>query len=387
MCLIVVSCYSWIRSLGCLRTIHETHETHEITRSACSSTSEAKPITFVDTNHYLIIKELVQTSSELEKNFMQMKIHRVALFHLFLIVLSTTSVSAQQSPLVGSWQSPDAGLKVTFNADGTGLLDGAPIKYTVRGAQLVVDEAGTINTYTFKLDGSVLTVSGGNLDLPLKFVRDSNSGGFARRKNDQSPPKPSGGLVGHWKSSEATVQIKDDGTLLLNGSPFRYVVKGKNIIIGNEEGMMQFPFELSGDTLNVQVDGRTVVYRRLSEEQAQSSASSGSNPQELVGKWCYMSNVNASGGGRMSNRCFTLYENGTYEYYAETTSSGPIASSASQESDSGTWSVSGGAITAHSRSRGTLVFTLEKRNHPKTGDPMLLLDGDAYVTYGPRQPW
>ena len=318
---------------------------------------------------------------------MQMKIHRVLLFELFLIVLMSTSVSAQQPPLVGSWQSPDVGLKVTFNADGTGVLDGAPIKYTIRGAQLVVDEAGTINIYTFKMDGNALTVSGGNLDTPLRFVRDSNSGGFARRKHDQSPQKPGGGLVGHWKSSEATVQIKEDGTLILNGSPFRYAVKGKNIIIGNEEGMMQFPFELSGDTLNVQVDGRTVVYRRLSEDEAQSSASSGSNPQELAGKWCYMSNVNASGGGRMSNRCFTLYENGTYEYYAETTSSGPIASSASQESDSGTWNVSGGTITAHSRSRGTLVFTLEKRNHPKTGDPMLVLDGDAYVTYSPRQPW
>jgi hypothetical protein len=318
---------------------------------------------------------------------MQMKIHRVALLVLFLIVLISTSVSAQQPSLVGSWQSPDVGLKVTFNANGTGVLDGAPIKYEVRGAQLVVDEAGKINIYSFKMDGNVLTVSGGNLDMPLKFVRDSNSGGFARRKSEQSPQKPSGGLVGHWKSSEATVHIKDDGTLLLNGSPFRYVVKGKNIIIGNEEGMLQFPFELSGDTLNVQVDGRTVVYRRLSEDDAQSSASSGSNPQELVGKWCYMSNVNASGGGRMSNRCFTLYENGTYEFYGETSSSGPIASSASQESDSGTWSVSGGTITAHSRSRGTLVFPLEKRNHPKTGDPMLVLDGDAYVTYSPRQPW
>jgi hypothetical protein len=324
---------------------------------------------------------------ELEKNFMQKRISRVALLSLVLMVLTSASVSAQQPSLVGSWQSPDVGLKVTFNADGTGVLDGAPIKYSVRGTQLIVDEAGTTNIYSFKMDGNLLSVSGGNLDMPLKFVRDSNSGGFARRNSDQSPPKPSGGLVGHWKSSEATVEIKDDGTLILNGSAFHYVVKGKNIIIGNDEGVMQFPFELSGDTLNVQVDGRTVVYRRLSEGQAQSSASSGSNPHELVGKWCYMSNVNATGGGRMSNRCFTLYENGTYEYYAETSSSGPIASSASQESDSGTWSVSGATITANSRSRGTLVFQLEKRNHPKTGDPMLVLDGDAYVTYSPRQPW
>ena len=316
-----------------------------------------------------------------------MKIFRDALLALFLTLLAVSSAIAQERGIVGSWQSPDVGLKVTLNADGTGVLDGTPIKYSVRGTQLIVDEAGMVNTYSFKLEDNVLTVSGGNLATPLRFVRESNSGGFAKRKPDETGRKSSGGLVGHWKSSEATVQIKDDGTLILNGSPFRYVVKGNNIIIGNDEGMMQFPFRLAGDTLNVEVDGRTVVYRRLNEDEAQTAASSGANPPELVGKWCYMSNVNATGGGRMSNRCFTLYANGTYDFYGETSSSGPVASSASQESDSGTWSVSGGTITAHSRSRGTLVFPLEKRNHPKTGDPMLVLDGDAYVTYSPRQPW
>ncbi|HKO43931.1 MAG TPA: hypothetical protein VJU84_11705 [Pyrinomonadaceae bacterium] len=320
---------------------------------------------------------------------------KVLLSFTLLLVLflgAFSSVMAQQADIIGSWQARDSSmdLRVTLNADGTGTLDGAPITYKVSGSSLIVNEGGTVNNYSFKVDGNRLVVSGGNLESPLAFVRITSPGGFVRPKagTAASEPKPkSGGLVGHWKSSEATVQIKDDGTLILNGSPFRYEVKGNNIIIGNDEGVMQFPFELSGDTLNVQVDGRTVVYRRLSEDQAQSSASSGSNPQELVGKWCYMSNVNATGGGRISNRCFTLYENGTYEFYAETTSSGPIASSASQESDSGTWSVSGGTITAHSRSRGTLVFPLEKRNHPKTGDPMLVLDGDAYVTYSPRQPW
>lgn len=312
---------------------------------------------------------------------------------MLVVLMSGLAVSAiaQEAGLVGSWQTKGSAvdLHVTFNPDGTGVLDGTPIKYNVRGAQLIVNEAGTVNNYSFKLDGDTLVVSGGNLDTPLTFVRQSSSGGFARRKSDQNrqdAPKGSG-LVGHWKSSEATVEIKDDGSLILNGSPFRYVVKGKNIIIGNDEGVLQFPFELSGDTLNVLVDGRTVVYRRMSSADAERSTVSGSNPAELFGKWCYMSNVNATGGGRMSNRCFTLYENGTYEFYAETSSSGPAGSSASQESDTGTWSVSGGMLTANSRSRGTLVFPLEKRNHPKTGDPMLVLDGDSYVTYSPRQPW
>jgi hypothetical protein len=100
-----------------------------------------------------------------------------------------------------------------------------------------------------------------------------------------------------------------------------------------------------------------------------------------------MSNVNASNGGRMSNRCFTLYEDGTYQYYAETSSSGEYGSSASQESDSGTWSATQTTITANSQTNGVHTYNLEKRNHPKTNDPMLVLDGDAYVTYGPKPSW
>ena len=313
-----------------------------------------------------------------------------------LITVCVASASAQEPNLVGSWQTKDSDLvmRVTFNPDGTGLLDNVAIKYTVRGDKLMVNEEGTINNYTFKLNGDVLVVSGGNLESPLTFVRQNNAKGFGRRRTgaegEQKETKPKEqGIVGRWQSSEATVQINDDGTLNLNGGTYRYAIKGDNITLSNNEGALTFPFKLSGDTLQVLVDGRLVIYKRLtgSASVENTGSASGTNPPELFGKWCYMSNVNSYAGGRMSNSCFTLYQNGTYDYYSETSSSGPIASSASQESDSGTWSVTGNTLTAHSRARGTLNFSFEKRNHPKTGDPMIVLDGDAFVTYGQKPPW
>jgi hypothetical protein len=316
---------------------------------------------------------------------------------LFLF-LSVPLVAAQQvTGLTGSWQSKDAPVQInmTFNPDGTGKFDDTPIKYSVRGDKLIVNEEGTVNNYTFKLTGDVLVVSGGDLDSPLTFVRQGSGRGLGGRRSQpaagQKPEteKKENGLVGRWRSPEATVQINDDGTLVLNGESYRYAVKGNSITIANNQGSMQFPFQLADDTLRVLVEGRTVVYKRVTQtgEGENIGSASGTNPSNMFGKWCYMSNVNASNGGRMSNRCFTLYENGTYDYYAETSSSGQYGGTASQESDSGTWSVSGTTLTAQSRARGTLTLSLEKRNHPKTGDPMLVLDGDAFVTYSPRSPW
>jgi len=329
-------------------------------------------------------------------NLFSSTVRVIACTFLFL----ATASAQQESRLFGSWQTKDSTdsavvIRLTLNPDGTGTLDDTPIKYSVRGAQLIVNEAGTINNYGFKVSGDEMVVSGGDLDAPLTFVRQGSGKGLGGRrsqpaagKRSETPQKETG-LVGRWQSSEATVQINADGTLELNGTSYRYSVKGNTITLASSEGSAQFPFQLSGDTLQVLVDGRTVLYRRLTGEPSAETfgGAAGANPANLFGKWCYLSNVNSSSGGRMSNRCFTLYGNGTYEYYSETSSSGPVASSASQESDSGTWTATGTTITRNSRTLGSETYSLEKRNHPKTGDPMLVIDGDAYVTYSPRTPW
>ncbi len=238
-----------------------------------------------------------------------------------------------------------------------------------------------------------MVVSGGDLDSPLTFQRQGGGRGLGGRKSQAAAAgeakSKEKGLTGRWQSSQATVQINDDGTLVLDGKTYRYNVKSNVITIADSAGSMQFPFQLSGDSLNVLVNGEVVAYKRLAEGSgpARVGGNVGTNPLELFGKWCYMSNVNTGSGGRMSNRCFTLAEIGTYEYYTDTSCSGPVASSASQESDSGTWTATATTITRNSRTLGSETYPLEKRNHPKTGDPMLVLDGDAYVTYSPRRPW
>ena len=197
-------------------------------------------------------------------------------------------------------------------------------------------------------------------------------------------------LIGRWKSDVATVEIQENGKMTINGQSFNYRVNGQTMTISNNQETVNLPFQLDGDTLTVQVQGRDVIYKRLSSQRnddEETANNGGSNPQELVGKWCYMSNIQANDGGRMSNTCVTLNGDGTYEYYSETSSSNPYGGTSSQTSDAGRWSATATTITSNSNKGETKTFTIEKRNHPKTNDPMLMIDGQAFVTAYQKQPW
>jgi hypothetical protein len=307
---------------------------------------------------------------------------------------------AQQSELAGTWEyrQGSATLVMALARDGSATLQGKLFKYTATANRLaLIDESGAVSLYTFQLNGDELTLVGERSLGRMKFVRTAKAVDIPAQLHPDPPFTPSRranppkdeeeGLAGKWQSQAMTVEIFDDGTLTINGDKFRYRVDGRFITLANDEGTLRVEFQLTGDTLTTLYQGERTVYQRVRRGIRSTERSGGSNPPELFGKWCYMSNVTANNGGRMSNTCFTLYPNGTYDYYSETSSSNPYGGTSSQSSDSGTWSVSGATLIANSRSQGRVVYTLEKRNHPKTGDPMLMVDGDAFVTYTQRPPW
>ena len=310
---------------------------------------------------------------------------------LVLYVGGARALAQTDAGLVGTWQAkgPEGQIVVKLNADGTGSLDAAPFTYVVRGDKIVVTAGGVTTPYGFKLEGGVLTVS--NAGQGHTFDRVGPGEGAAASTGGQASPRPRNPLVGRWLSDEDTVDIRDDGTLYLSGMKMTYKIEGDRITVSTDQGDMVFPFRMKGDDkFTVTIEGREREYERQKDGPGGGggvSGGAGANPRELAGKWCYMANVNNYAGGRISNRCFTLREDGTYEYSAESSSSGPVASSASQESDSGTWTATATTITSRSSRTGTNTYKLERRNHPKNGDPMLVLDGDAFVTFYQRPPW
>jgi hypothetical protein len=202
-------------------------------------------------------------------------------------------------------------------------------------------------------------------------------------------------LVGQWQTTDQTLDIRPDGTVLINGSSFTYAIGGQTLFVQGPDGSAaSYPFELSGNQLVVTVNNQRVTYTRKVVgigPPGPAAAGAQSLPQELFGKWCYIANVNANDGGRQSSTCFALNPDGSYQYHAESSSSGQAYGNswgtASQTDDAGRWQSTGNTLTATSNSGKVSTYTFEKRNHPKTNDPMLVIDGQAFVTYYQKPPW
>lgn len=220
---------------------------------------------------------------------------------------------------------------------------------------------------------------------------------FVANTAAQEKEKPKNPLVGHWVCEDdgTKVEIRANGTLTIDGTEYAYKVKNSVINVVGDDGAMAIPFQLEGDTLTVEVEGREMVYTRVKAGKNSSGSGNGAGSgagrgegvmQALVGKWCYMSSLTGS-NSYMSSRCFVLNADGTYEYSAESSTSGAAGSTAGQSYDSGRWSATTTTLTAYSNSQGKVVYPIELRNHPKTGDPMIVVDGDAYVTAYQKRPW
>lgn len=219
-------------------------------------------------------------------------------------------------------------------------------------------------------------------------------------------------LTGQWSGEiqgttiAMTVDGKGGGNI--DGVPMRYQLAGRTIFIERRGQVIAYSYELRSGQLLIgggDLPG-LLVMNKGSAGNAGAGAAAGSQAPaqsanrnvaggvlpELVGKWCQASTFTANaGGGSQRSSCFELRGNGTYVY----TSSGSMSAYApgawggtsSSSGDAGRWSATANSITTQSNSGKTNTYPLEKRNHQKTRDPMLCLDGECYVTYWQKPRW
>jgi hypothetical protein len=267
----------------------------------------------------------------------------------------------------------------------TGTLTFQGLKMPAR-----VTASGNSATGTFEVNGQKYTFTLAAMGSGFKLTSEGTEYRLERPGGTAPPvpaPAPTGataGLVGTWRGPQGTARFNADGTGMVDGNPGRYEIHGNQMTLIGAQGQLTLGFELRGDVLTVTGSGGSVTLTRVKQE-----TGAGSVHMELVGKWCWISQVNATNGGaRQSSRCITLNGNGTYTYAGLTDSYNPYGGATSQTSDSGTWTATETTLTSRSANGKVTTYQLEKRNHPKNvRDPMIVLNGEAFVTAYNKPPW
>lgn len=329
-----------------------------------------------------------------------MKSFLLYIFLLPLLAGAQIGAKTQQGKIHGIWQNSQFGYQMTLmlNEDGSGEFDGEAIRYTHQGSRLSLVQGGQTTLYSCMLQENSLTLSGGDLDQPVTFTRNGiqeqqpvvSAGAELKSYSNSSNDAD---LIGIWSGNGETIEFKSNGQCVYIGNTFSYQLSQGNIILATAQGSVIFAYSIKGDQLNLTANGKQISYQRGASgtPSASGNSSPGNVAQELIGKWCWI-NVNTTNtGGSSSSECIVLNANGTYEYASERSmdvnTSSFYAGTSSQGSDQGTWWVQGDRIFYNSQTRGQGSYQLQKQNHPKTGDPMIVLNGEPYVTFYQKQPW
>lgn len=309
----------------------------------------------------------------------------------------TTQVFAQEGKIFGVWQNEQFGYQMTLmlNADGSGEFDGEPIKFVALSAKLIITIGEIATTYSYNLQANQLTLSGGDLDGQVSFVRKGDtqiSKGNESAKAETTRSATSVKLLGFWSGHGESLEFRADGNCVYLGQTFHYEVSQGHIIIGTSAGNATFEYSVVREKLTMKANGQSLVYTK-----AKGSGPMGAEtdphknnaiPVELAGTWCYLNMMS----GSQTSRCITLNADGTYLYHAEGSRSVNTETlsggTSSQGDDRGTWSVKGDRLYYNSQTSGPGSYRLEKRNHLKNvNDPMIVLDGEPFVTATQRNPW
>ena len=300
---------------------------------------------------------------------------------------------AKPDPFVGTFQGDGVTLEMAASgADYTGTL-----AFQGRTFPAAMKASGTIASGHFEVNGQefafTLTQDGTGFRLAsagseYRVARKATAAPTAEPAPAAPAAAPAGGrttgsIVGSWRNATGSARFNADGTGMVDGTPGRYEIRGNQLTLIWAQGQATVPFEVRGDVLSLTVNGVAATLNRVKEE-----AGEGSVHTELVGKWCWISVTTANQGAYQSSRCFTLNGNGTYAYAGASDSYNPNGGASSQSADSGTWTATESTLTTHSRGGKSSTYRLEKRNHPKNvRDPMIVLDGQAFVTALNKPPW
>ena len=347
---------------------------------------------------------------EIKSNMMIRRISILIVFTFFTCILSAqVGVNTEvNNNLIGFWQNNQFGYQmiIVMNQDGSGEIDGESFRYSVQDDKLSVRTKDETTVYNYSLQGNTLTLSGGDLVQGVVFTKQVGAPTVTESviTYNESPGQQAVGgsenpsdILGVWTSKGETIEFTSDGQCVYLGHSYPYKISEGQILLSTADGDALINYAIQEEKLSLTFNGTTVTYSRamaseVGENQQIESPREGNIAPELVGKWCFVDVSSYNEGASSTTECISLNADGTYEYFTESSRSvntpDLYGGTSSQISDRGTWSFKDGLLYYNSQARGQGSLILEKKNHPKNvNDPMIVLNGRAFVTQTIKAPW
>jgi len=192
---------------------------------------------------------------------------RLILFLFTATLLVAGESVAQESPTIqGRWESDAHGLHLTLMLlpDGSGDFDGVPLHYSIRNKALTLRIGDQLSHYSYSLEGSTLSLTGGNLDGTVRFQRRPHEVGDSS-KSLTGPNTFSGtdvGLIGLWSGNGEMIEFRADATCVYRGKSFSYRVSQGHILLDTRPGTLVLSYSLRGSQLELIVNGERAMYSR-----------------------------------------------------------------------------------------------------------------------------
>jgi hypothetical protein len=307
----------------------------------------------------------------------------------------------------GIWTNNTYGIDITLilNENKTGEFDGNSFTFEFTETILTFSDSQGDSKYTYQLNNDILTLTGlqqgegtytfTRLTGTKKPTNSQSNEQITQNNKTQTSTTIDKSLIGKWTGNGETIEFLEGGKCNYYNTPMTYEVKGASILLNSGQGIWTLNYVIKGDQLNLEVNGKQFIYTKGNGTANNVSTTNNGNKRvaaELVGKWCWTNVTSTNSGGTTSEKCIVLNGDGTYTYNSsrsmDTNTDTFYGGTNSRNSDRGTWTADGQNIYYSSQTgQGTGSYKLEKRNHPKNGDPMIVLDGETYVTYYQKNPW
>ena len=210
--------------------------------------------------------------------------------------VATCALADLKDDLVGTWEYKHAPtglvLSMTLKADGSGVTDDEPMRWSASGNTLTVVQDGETTRYTVRLDGNSLHASGGDLDEPVTFTRkgaaaagEQKKGGLGGQLQEMQKdaaaadaPRGSGTWVFSANGQSFALDLKPDGTGSFNNVPLKWKLDGEKLRVDMSTGTVTYDAKLDGDAMTLAGGDlpQAVTFKRVNSAKAEPT---------IVGRW------------------------------------------------------------------------------------------------------